>query len=330
VHGSGTWLQGRTKTTERLLLLEGSGLLATFASGAVLFSTGAARNVVAPAALTAVGGVGTFALSLLASWYATWAPYDGWGTPVPRWSLLEASVGYTHVNDPQFEFHHFLTTRLEARIRPDRFSPALSWHLGVATAHAPDQGNQRFELLTGLRTVLPYQSSREPDPHGAYVSERFDNSYLEPRVGFIEHRFDGSGFVTRVFQLELEARLDSWRILPDTFNAFFQLGAGWAKQWFAFDLPGVDASNATSLLLAHMGFGAYVGQGGELELYYDHRHDGFAGGLKVSGLGSGVAGHFGLRGEVPISPAWGLRAEAQVGSAWVLGLSALLRVGSQP
>jgi hypothetical protein len=226
-----------------------------------------------------------------------------------------------HVDDPQFEFHHFLTTQLEARLRPAHFSPALHWHLGLATAHAPDQGNQRFELTTGL----PYQFSRrsDSDPHS-----RFDNSYLEPRVGFSEHRFEGSGFATRVFELELEARLDSWRILPDTFSAFFQLGAGWAQQWFVFDLPGVDAENATSLLLAHAGFGAYVGQGGELELYYDHRHDGFAGGLKVNGLGSGVAGHFGLRGEVPISRDWGVRAEAQVGSAWVVGLSALLRVGS--
>jgi len=99
-------------------------------------------------------------------------------------------------------------------------------------------------------------------------------------------------------------------------------------------LPGVDALNASSLLLAHTGFGVYLGQrppdpslGGEIELYYDHRHDGFAGGLRARGLGSGVPGHFGLRGQYVVSSGWGLRAEAQVGSAWVLGLSALLRVG---
>jgi hypothetical protein len=103
-----------------------------------------------------------------------------------------------------------------------------------------------------------------------------------------------------------------------------------------FDLPGVDAQNATSLLLAHMGFGVYVGQraamapsGGEFELYYDHRHDGFAGGLKLRGLGSGAAGHLGLAGHYYVSEAWGLRALAEVGSAWVLGLSALLRVGTR-
>src|SRR5688572_24818398 len=32
LHGSGTWLQGRTLTSQRLLALEGVGLLGTFAS----------------------------------------------------------------------------------------------------------------------------------------------------------------------------------------------------------------------------------------------------------------------------------------------------------
>ena len=40
------------------------------------------------------------------------------------------------------------------------------------------------------------------------------------------------------------------------------------------------------------GFGVYFGRSrrarrGELLLVYDHRHDGFAGGMKIGGLGSG-------------------------------------------
>jgi hypothetical protein len=314
LHGSGTWLQGRTHTTERLLQAEGAGLLATFLSGAVLFRTGAARNLVGPAALLAVAGVGTFGLSLLTSLYATWAPRSGWGEVRPRRALLESAFGYTYVEDPQFAFHHFLTTRLDARLGQ---APGL--HLSLATAHAPDQGNQRYELGSGLR-LLEQRPSPELAP---------DGSYLEPRLGFTEHRFDRDGFVTRVLEVGLEARLDSSRLLSDVHGAFFQLGAGWGEQWFVFDLPGVDALNATSLLLAHLGFGVYLERAGELELYYDHRHDGFAGGLKALGLGSGVPGHFGLRAQYAFSPDWGLRAEAQVGSAWVLGLSALLSVGER-
>jgi hypothetical protein len=315
IHGSGTWLQGRTETSERLLVAEGSGLLATFISGAILFRTGAARNLVGPAALVAVAGVSTFGLSLLSSLYATWAPQDGWGEADPRSALLESSLGYTYVTDPQFAFHHFLTTRVDALLGAE---PTV--HLVLATAHAPDQGNQRYDLSSGLRLL-------EKRPSAARAP---DGTYLEPRLGFSVHRFDSSGFVTRVLELELKARLDSGRLLPDVRGAFFQLGAGWAEQWFAFDLPGVQALNASSLLLAHAGFGVYVRRCAEIELYYDHRHDGFAGGLTANGLGSGVAGHFGLRGQVTVSPRWGLEAETQIGSAWVLGLAAVLRVGERP
>jgi hypothetical protein len=319
VHGSGTWLQGRTETSERLLLAEGSGLLATFAAGAVLFRTGAARNLVGPTALLAVAGVSTFGLSLLSSLYATWAPREGWGEASQRRALLESALGYTYVDDPQFAFHHFLTTRLEARLGA---GPAL--HLRLDTAHAPDQHNQRYELLSGLR-LLEQRVAGVAAP-----SDRArDGTYLEPQLGYIEHRFDDSGFVTRVFELQLEARLDSARLLPDVRGAFFQLGAGWAQQWFSFDVPGVSALNNSSLLLAHAGFGLYLPRASELELYYDHRHDGFAGGLKANGLGSGVPGHFGLRGELALAEDWALRAEAQLGSAWVLGLAAVLRLGGE-
>lgn len=318
VHGSGTWLQGRSETSERLLLAEGSGLLATFAAGAVLFRTGASRNLVGPTALLAVAGVSTFGLSLLSSLYATWAPREGWGEASQRRALLESSLGYSYVDDPQFAFHHFLTTRLEARLGAQ---PAV--HLRLDTAYAPDQRNQRYELLSGLRLLEQGRGAR-----GAAEHPR-DGTYLEPQIGYIEHRFDDSGFVTRVFELQLEARVDAARLLPDVRGAFFQLGAGWAEQWFAFDAPGVSALNTSSLLLAHAGFGLYLPHASELELYYDHRHDGFAGGLKANGLGSGVAGHFGLRGEVAVSDDWGVRAEAQLGSAWVLGLSAVLRLGGE-
>jgi hypothetical protein len=324
VHGSGTWLQGRNETSQRLLLLEGSGLLATLASGAVLFRTGAARNLVGPVALTAVAGVGTFSLSLLASLYATWAPRSGLGEPVRRAALLESALGYVYVDDPQFTFRHFLSTRLDARLPLAQLGPLQqgTLQLGLDTAHAPDRGNQRYALSTGLR--LLEQPAAAPD-----------GSYLAPRLGYIEHRFDSSGFVSRVLELELQGRIDLQHVLPDVRGAFFQLAAGWAEQWIVFDLPGVDARDTSSLLLAHAGFGTYLGSAstpasGELELYYDHRHDGFAGGLKVRGLGSGAAGHFGLRGQAAFGPSWGLRAEAQVGSAWVLGLSAVLRTGGEP
>ena len=79
IHGSGTWLQGRRLTTERLLLLEAAGVLAILAGGLVVYETGAARDIAGPATLLIAAGAGTLSSSLLASLYATWAPRSGRG-----------------------------------------------------------------------------------------------------------------------------------------------------------------------------------------------------------------------------------------------------------
>lgn len=317
VHGSGTFLQNRPQTTERLLLLEGAGLLTTFLSGFVLFQTGAARDVVGPTALFAVAGAGTFGVSFAANLYATWAPPRGFGEARRELPLLESRFGYLYVYDPQFDYRHFAATQLDGRLGP--------WHVGARTAHAPLQDNQRYELLAGYRLVGPTARARAA----------VDGSYLEPMLGYSEHRFDGDGFAVRVVEVSIEGRLDSERYLPDVRGAFFQAQAGVARQWFAYDLPGVDTTNATSLLLAHMGFGIYFGgrqgaasPGGEVEIYYDHRHDGFAGGLKVNGLGSGVAGHFGSRLAYRITDHLGMYAQTEIGSAWSLGLGLSIQVGT--
>ena len=72
-----------------------------------------------------------------------------------------------------------------------------------------------------------------------------------------------------------------------------------------------------------------MSQGGEARVYYDHRHDGYAAGLILTGLGSGVAGHFGLDLRGYFSETFGLRLDAQVGSSQIVGLSLLIRQGNQ-
>jgi len=316
VHGSGVWLQGRNQTAARLLLLEGAGVLAILASGVILFQTGAARDVVGPTALLAVGGVGTFGTSFAANLYATWAPRDGLGAPLVRLPALESSLGYLYVYDPQFPQRHFVTAQLSGRLGP--------WHLAAGTSRSTIGGSDRLELLGGYRVL-------GPRGHGAAAAS--DGSYLEPRVGVSEHRFPDDGFSSLVLEVALEGRLDVERYLPDVHGAFFQGEAGYGRQIFRHDLPGPNPTTSTSLLLAHAGFGMYLGNragdgtGGEVELYYDHRHDGYAGGLKVNGLGSGPAGHFGLRGNYQLSPRWGVRAHGEAGSAYVLGLDVVARLG---
>lgn len=190
VHGSGVWLQHRGHTAQRLLLLEGAALLTTLASGVVLFQTGAARDVVGPAALGAVAGVGTFGLSFLANVYAAWAPADGLGAPLRRLPLLESSLGYLYVYDPQFDHRHFATAQVAARLG--------AWRASVNAAVAPARDNQRVELLGGYRVL---------GPRGRDSDAASDGSYLEPRVGYSEHRFGRDGFTSRVIELGLEGRL---------------------------------------------------------------------------------------------------------------------------
>jgi hypothetical protein len=316
VHGAGVWLQGRNQTAARLLLLEGAAVLATLASGVILFETGAARDVVGPTALLAVAGVGTFSTSFAASVYATWAPRDGFGEPFVALPALEASLGYLHVYDPQFPQRHFVTAELSGRLGP--------WHLAAGTSRSTIGGNDRLELEGGYRVL---------GPRGYGARAASDGSYLEPRLGVSEHRFADDGFSSLVLELAVEGRLDVDRYLPDVHGAFFQGEAGYARQSFRHYLPGPNPTTSSSLLLAHAGFGVYLGNragdgtGGELELYYDHRHDGYAGGLKVNGLGSGPAGHFGLRGDYRLSPRWGVRGRAEAGSAYLLGLDLVARWG---
>jgi hypothetical protein len=323
IFGSGTWLQGRSATSERLLLLEGASLLAIVAGGLVVYETGAARHWAGPAELTIGLGAGTLSASFLANLYATWAPQTGWAGPEPRLPLLAASVGYLYAADPQFDDHHFLTTELDARLGP--------WHLQLDTAHSPTPGNQRIELLAGFRAL----------GQGALGARAGASSFLEPQLAFSSHRFDSDGFVSSVLQVAIDSRLDAQELLPDVKGGFFQAMAGLARQWVAFDVPGAPAQDASSMLLLRMGFGLYLGRApgalptgapapnaGELEFYYDHRRDGFAGGLKTAGPISGFAGHLGLSGEYLFSEAWGLRALGEVGSHWVFGMSALLRAGA--
>ena len=78
--------------------------------------------------------------------------------------------------------------------------------------------------------------------------------------------------------------------------AFAEVSAGLAFQGYRFFGP-VDEDALHQQLLFTFGYGVYLGRAGPLRgealLYYDHRKDDHAGGLKA---GAGVPGHFGLRG----------------------------------
>jgi hypothetical protein len=275
---------------------------------------------VGAATFVAAAGVGTFGASFLANVYATAAPPAGWGEPQRRLPWLVAGLGYTFVDDVQFDYRHFATTRLDGRFG--------AGHVRFDVVQAPGARNRWLELQAGYRVLGPRASE-----HSAP-----DGSYLEPTLGFSRPTFGEDGFVSRVLSLELEGRLDSQRLLPDVRGAFFQASGGLGRQWVSYELPGADPTDSSGMLLVHVGFGVYLGRrgvgsptstGAELELYYDHRRDGFSGGIETAGATSGFAGHCGLSAEWFFAPAWGVRALAEIGAGRVLGLTALMRMGGQ-
>lgn len=229
--------------------------------------------------------------------------------------LLETRMGYLRVADAQFSHRNFLVTGIDAYPQ--------GWHLGFRGDFAPGQENQRWQGVLGRRVW---------GVRGPQVQK--DGSYLELQVGHSEHRFSGEQFVSRTTEMLATGRLDLQRYLPEVRGAFVQSAAGYARQQIVFEpLDDSDAVD-TSLLLMHMGFGVYWGNrswdamGGEVEGYYDHRHDGFVGGLKVRGIGSGALGHFGIRARFRASPRWGLSVQTEAGAAWTWTANLLMRVGA--
>jgi hypothetical protein len=140
---------------------------------------------------------------------------------------------------------------------------------------------------------------------GGYRREQLD-------FDFRTHALEGSALM----------RLDGTRLAPDLRGIFWEFAAGYV--WRTTELMSFGERQTDSLLIARSAFGVYLGTqkraAGEVQLYYDHRHDGWTEGLLAEGLGSGVLGHAGLSGHFELSERWAATAQVEVGSAWLYGL----------
>jgi hypothetical protein len=313
VHGSGHFVAGDTRTGYRLLALEGVGL-GTLALGFVpIVATGASRRIVGPAAALSVVGAGIFLISAFADLYGVLAPRGGTGGPSGIAPVFGAEAGYRYVYDPVFARRHFAVYQLDYRSGDWRLHPSAWFDLEGSTSR--------------LRAPVVFRIAG-PKPAPAPVSS--DGSYLEVEAALTRHAEIADHFLTTTFELSVQGRLDMQRVAPSLAGSFAELGVGWAAQRYAYHVKGA-AADVGDLLLARFGYGMYLGfpgrARGEVMLYYDHRHDDFAAGLKIPGIPSGVAGHFGIEGRAFVSDRWGFSAEAVAGSAYVIGASLLFRHG---
>ncbi|HKY35709.1 MAG TPA: hypothetical protein VJN18_07220 [Polyangiaceae bacterium] len=311
-HGTGHLVLGESTSGKRLLLMEGIGLGVFLAGGLTIVFTGASRYFVAPAAAATMAGFGLFSTSYLADIYGT-VSSDG-GAVAPRLrppALWETELGYRRVYDPQFAYRDFVVQRVSRQIGPFRLSPS-----GWFSARA-DSARYRFESQYRLTGPLDEPSLR-------------DQSFLEVTLGFVHQRHRPEHFSKSLAELSLDGRYDLARLGPTLRGAFVELGAGYALGRIDYHASGLTLPHDLEhYLLGRIGFGVTLrgksAPGSELMLYYDHRHDDYAAGLKVRGLGSGVVGHFGLGARWFFSESFGIAGDAQVGSAYLGGASFIFR-----
>jgi hypothetical protein len=315
VHGTGHYVLGRTGTGSRLLALEGIGAGMFLAGGVPIVLTGANRFVVGPAAALVIAGFGVWSMTWLADVYGVSWPEHARGRAPRHLPRLQTELGYLYVDHPQFSFHHLFEQALDFRHGRLRLRPSAVF--------ASDDANVRFRVLGSWRWLGT----------GAARATTGDGSFTDVDVALTHHRYDSDGFSIATAEAMLNGRLDLGRLAVDLTGSFGEFGLGLGLQAFDYDVPALGfATDIEQLFLARFGFGAYLGapdeQGGEVSIYYDHRHDGYAAGLRLGGLGSGVAGHFGLSANWYFDAAWGVALRAEVGSAYLTGFSLLFRQGT--
>ncbi len=308
VHGAGSYALGHRTTALRLLQLEALGIgLAALGTG-LLYASGSARDFEGPGATLALAGAGLFTVSFAADVYSVLTPSDGLGRD-PGWTpLLEGELGYRYVYDPHFDYRNFVVSGLTGRLGQFRVAPSL-WS-------SPENANQVARVDGAYRLHGPTPNSRSES-----------GSFIDVDVAFAAHRFGFEGFRVTTGEAAIEGRWDLATYDPQLTGAFVDYGIGAATQLHHWDSGDEIAS---TLLLVRVGFGVYVGdqspRGGYVRAYYDHRHDGLAGGMPAFGIGRDPPGHFGLEGLYYFTESWGGLVDARIGSALVLGASGLFRL----
>jgi hypothetical protein len=314
VHGAGHYALGESETATNLLLMESIGLGLFLGGGVTIALTGASRYLVGPAAGATIAGFGLFSTSYLADVYGT-VSRDG-GAALSRYrgpARWETELGYRRVHDPQFAHTDFLYQRVSRQIGPFRLSPSGWFSVAGDTA--------RYRVEAQYRAF-----------GNVYELRPRDQSFVDVTLGFVHQRHRPEHFSKGSAELSLDARYDLARLGPTLRGSFIELGLGYGIGRLDYDLRGLSVPpDIEHLLLARIVFGVTLrglsAGGSEFLVYYDHRHDDYVAGLKLTGLGSGVAGHFGTTLRWFATENVGLALDAQAGSAYVGGASLVYRQG---
>jgi hypothetical protein len=312
LHGLGPLVAGDTAEAKRFFALQGAALGLTAAGLVPIALTGASRRTIGPLYALTLSGVGLLALSGVGNLYGAASPLFDPGMPPPSLPPLELELGYQHVDDPHFDYRHFLALGAQARWDALR--------LDAAARVSPDDGNTRLRFGGAYRLV--------GSPERALAGS--DGTALDVEAGVYFHRFPTEVFSTAGGDVSLRGRYAMERFSPRLAGSFAEMSVG--TSFFGYHYSGGVGEDALHQnLLVTFGYGVWLGRGGPLRgealLYYSHRKDEYAGGLVALG---DIPGHFGLRGRVLLTERWGVATELQAGSAFVGRLSLLYAFGGEP
>jgi hypothetical protein len=293
------------RTAKKVAVAGGVGVVSAVTGVALVALTGASRRFVAPLALVSVAGVGLFATSLVSGLYAWTGPETPPGQPLLLAPRFETRLGVTGIHDPVFDHRAIVDQRLDARV---------AWfRLSASSQFAPESTTRRVRAESAVRLHGP--QARDDSP-------AVDGSFVDVEAAITDHESRSAGFGTFTAETSVRGRWDLARFDDGLRGGFVEglAGIGLTRDRYA-----TGASDVSDLLLARFAWGLYLGRGGEALLYYDHRRDGFAGGLQPSGIGAGYLGSLGASARYYVFGPFGIGADLQLGAAALGGLSVLYR-----
>ncbi|MFN0253158.1 MAG: hypothetical protein ACKV2T_40165 [Kofleriaceae bacterium] len=293
--GVGSFLTNDSRTAKRLAKLAGIGMGLVIAGGVPAGVSGGNPYLLIPFVPMMIAGTGMFMQTWAADIFNA-AGVDEIGQPRARtpWAL-EAGVLWTHD-----AYRDRVLFRGAARVASGRLEFG-------ATAYVNDTQQTYLggDLSIGVRLL-------GCEANGWWID---DGSYLLVR-GIARLRDDNEDNVqVTTGELELAGRLDLYRVANVLDGSFAEmaLGGGMERAVFARE------DEKGGLLLGRFGYGVYLGRRGEAQLFYDHRRDGFAGGIAAY-RAAGFMGSVGAIVDLRLAGRWAMRAELEIGSAWVSSL----------
>ena len=335
LHGSGHFALGQRATAYRLFAMQGIGIGLMALGAAPIVATGASRYVTGPSAAVAIAGFSLAATAWLGDFYGTAVPPELRGLPELSLPSVETELGYRYAYHPAISYGNVMVNRLALRWD--------GWLLEPCAWYAIDGRNTRLRAALGYRYFGPRAF---PAPRAS------SGSFLEITAAATEHRFPVDSFRITTGELSARGRLDLQDLDPVLSGIFSELSLGFGLERYDYDVarhgsaalgrsdaaPGADESSTAVpgdyawLLLGRFGVGFYLGgeqaPAGELLLYYDHRHDDFAGGLSPAFVG--IAGHVGATASLYLTDELGVRAEIEAGGGILGGASLIVRKGMEP